>query len=319
MGRSRLLRRHRPPAVRHGSPGRGRVPRHVRRSRSRRPPRGTAPDRGEGPREEPRRTVDQPARQRRSARGSSPPRRPTYSPAGAGPGATRADHLVTGEWNVPGVEDPAWRTPAASTRKRALMAAVAAAAAGTAVAGSIVAFDTKDRVVTGTAPSSAVSASPLHGASAATDSSSIPAEAMTATPVDARTVRVPTDPLAGVPDPAYTRSGDETQPHPDEWRTSATMRQSSGAGGRAVDPRPDDIHAGHEGHGLHEAHGHVQPARADPDRDRRAGPPTPRPLPGSVPPGRADGRVHRARTPPQERPHDLAVRPLLGLLEDIRR
>ncbi|WP_328619786.1 serine/threonine-protein kinase [Streptomyces sp. NBC_00354] len=142
--------------------------------------------------------------------------------AGAGPGATRADHLVTGEWNVPGVEDPAWRTPAASTRKRALMAAVAAAAAGTAVAGSIVAFDTKDRVVTGTAPSSAVSASPLHGASAATDSSSIPAEAMTATPVDARTVRVPTDPLAGVPDPAYTRSGDETQPHPDEWRTSAT-------------------------------------------------------------------------------------------------
>ncbi|MFE6843453.1 serine/threonine-protein kinase [Streptomyces sp. NPDC057686] len=142
--------------------------------------------------------------------------------ADAGPGATSADLLVSDGWSVPDAEDRAWRTPAASTRKRALMAAVAAAAAGAAVAGGIVAFDTGDRGAAGTGPRSAVGSTPLHGGP-----SSVPAGAVTASPVDARTVRVPTDPLAGVPDPAYTRSGDETQPQPGEWRTSTT----------AADPR----------------------------------------------------------------------------------
>ncbi|MGW0735556.1 hypothetical protein [Streptomyces sp. NPDC002851] len=39
-------------------------------------------------------------------------------------------------------------------------------------------------------------------------------------PADPRTVQVPTDPLAGVLNPAYTRSDDLSQPHPDEWRAS---------------------------------------------------------------------------------------------------
>ncbi|MCM9083200.1 serine/threonine protein kinase [Streptomyces spororaveus] len=133
---------------------------------------------------------------------------------------TTVRDFVATEWHVPGAEDPAWQAPAASARKRTLIVLVAAAATGAAVAGGIVAFDSKGQVDQDANSKGTVSSAAPSGRPAAATASATTGEIRTVPPVDPRTIKVPMDPLAGVPNPAYTRAGDESQPHPDTWRTS---------------------------------------------------------------------------------------------------
>ncbi|MCJ0874309.1 hypothetical protein [Streptomyces sp. AP-93] len=141
-----------------------------------------------------------------------------------------APDFVATEWHVPSVEDPAWQDPTASDRKRPLIVFVAAAAAGAAIAAGILAFDAKGQVDPDAKSKSTVSPAAPSGTPAAITASISPGATRTAPPVDPRTIRIPMDPLAGVPHPAYTRAGDESQPHPNEWRTST----------RAVTPEEQD-------------------------------------------------------------------------------
>ncbi|MFD3970005.1 hypothetical protein [Streptomyces cyaneofuscatus] len=139
--------------------------------------------------------------------------------ADTAPAPTEAGTVVAA-WQVPEVEDPAWRVPAAPARRRALTVLVAAAVIG-AVVGGVAALDTGNRADTGTAskgadtPPAAPSGEPApHSASA------VPRVGGSTAPADPRSVRVPTDPLAGIPHPAYTRADDDAQPAPEEWRAS---------------------------------------------------------------------------------------------------
>ncbi|MFF8837297.1 serine/threonine protein kinase [Streptomyces sp. NPDC015130] len=145
-----------------------------------------------------------------------------------GPEPTRISDRLTAAWNLPSMDDPAWSLPAPPRRKRALMTAAVTAIAVTAVSGGIVAFYTSgDRAhvtltpdrTTPSTPSTEISA-PISASG--TTASGTPAKTTVAPAVDPRTIRIPKDPLAGVANPAYTRAGDETQPHPDEWRASTT-------------------------------------------------------------------------------------------------
>ncbi|MGW1818512.1 serine/threonine protein kinase [Streptomyces sp. NPDC002125] len=132
---------------------------------------------------------------------------------------------LTTAWNLPSLEDPAWSLPAPSKRRRALVAATVTAVAITAASGGIVVYNSDDRAdvsltsvpAAPSTPSTEISA-PISapGATAA----GTPAVTASTPVVDPRTTRIPKDPLAGVANPAYTRSGDETQPLAGEWSAS---------------------------------------------------------------------------------------------------
>lgn len=125
---------------------------------------------------------------------------------------TRTGNPAGSAWDVPGGDDPAWHPPAPSTRRRTLLAVVAGAAVGIAAVGGFVALGAGDgRAGPSAAARGAARSAPLSRGSAA------PADATRTPPADPRTAGVPADPLAGVADPAYTRSGDGAQPSPDEW------------------------------------------------------------------------------------------------------
>jgi eukaryotic-like serine/threonine-protein kinase len=153
-------------------------------------------------------------------------------PAGGVPEPTLVGALISAEWDVPSVADPSWPLPvaaplAAPRRRRALMLA-AVAVAGAAVAGAVYALGPLDSrgadagggtggaaKGTGAVTSPSPSARTSGGRPAAS-----PAAATPSAPADPRTVRIPVDPLAGVPAPAYTASGDQEQPGAARWRES---------------------------------------------------------------------------------------------------
>ncbi|MFJ6016694.1 serine/threonine protein kinase [Streptomyces sp. NPDC092952] len=147
--------------------------------------------------------------------------------ATADPGPTRiGDHLTTA-WNLPSVEDPAWSLPKPSRRRRALMAAATAIAVAAASGGIAASYTSGDRAEVALTSDRTTPATPSAKTSApvsasATTASGPPAETTSTPAIDPRTIRIPKDPLAGVANPAYRRSDDETQPHPDEWRASTT-------------------------------------------------------------------------------------------------
>ncbi|MET7617392.1 serine/threonine-protein kinase [Streptomyces sp. NPDC005408] len=148
---------------------------------------------------------------------------------GAGPAPTWVGELVTSQWDMPPLDDPTWQPPPPSSSKRTITSVLVAAAVVGGVAGGALAFPIDStgggtgEATTEPVRSSDTTARPLG-----------PARTGSATaeqPVDPRTVTVPTDPLAGVSSPAYTRAGDESQPHPDEWRasTGASSREERDA------------------------------------------------------------------------------------------
>ncbi|MGA5068288.1 serine/threonine protein kinase [Streptomyces exfoliatus] len=144
-----------------------------------------------------------------------------------GSNPTLISDLVASQWHVPVPDDPAWPRPVRPVRGRVVTAAVACAAvavlgglaAYAAVAGPGDANLAREAPASSSRPSDEISKRSTPPTTATTDL----ATPMTPEPpVDPRTIRVPTDPLVGVPHPAYSRAGDETQPHPDEWWTSTT-------------------------------------------------------------------------------------------------
>ncbi|MFB7938803.1 serine/threonine protein kinase [Streptomyces sp. NPDC056049] len=147
--------------------------------------------------------------------------------ATAEPELTRTSGRLTTEWNLPGMEDPAWSLPTPPRRKRALITAASIAIA-VAVSGGIVAlYNSNDPADAGLTPAHASPSTISTEISApisapGTTSAGRLTETPSAPPVDPRTIRIPKDPLAAASNPAYTRAGDETQPHPDEWSASTT-------------------------------------------------------------------------------------------------
>ncbi|MEW2513948.1 serine/threonine-protein kinase [Streptomyces sp. NPDC046870] len=147
---------------------------------------------------------------------------------GDGPAPTRVGELVTAVWEIPTVDDPAWHSPSAPSRRRTVTTVLVAAAVIGALAGGALALpaafsDDADQGGARDAVASRPTASPARHTGGTTGPSRTPGPAAaTRTADDARGIRVPTDPLAGVADPAFTRAGDEAQPSDDEWRASTT-------------------------------------------------------------------------------------------------
>lgn len=141
---------------------------------------------------------------------------------------TLIGELVTAQWSVPVPEDPSWPPSAfvreGSSRRRVVVAVVVAAAVVGASAGGALAFRHGGRHATG--HSATAASTPAVGAHASSATSGRTATAVPGTNVtgqtvsDPRSVPVPSDPLAGVADPAFNRSEDETQPVPGEWSAS---------------------------------------------------------------------------------------------------
>ncbi|WP_307787089.1 serine/threonine-protein kinase [Streptomyces musisoli] len=147
---------------------------------------------------------------------------------GDGPAPTRIGELVTAVWEMPAVDDPTWHAPSLPSRRRTVTTVLVAAAVIGALAGGALALpaafpDGGDRGGARAATAGRTTASPARHAGGATGPVGTPGPAAaTRTAADPRGVRVPTDPLAGVAHPAFTRAGDEAQPSDDEWRASTT-------------------------------------------------------------------------------------------------
>ncbi|MGW4599721.1 protein kinase domain-containing protein [Streptomyces sp. NPDC004457] len=145
---------------------------------------------------------------------------------GDAPAPTRVGELVTAVWEIPAVDDPTWHAPSARSRRRTVTTVLVAAAVIGALAGGALAFpaafpDDADRGGARDAVAGPSAASPARHTGGATGPAATPGPAVaTHTADDARGIRVPTDPLADVADPAFTRAGDEAQPSDDEWRAS---------------------------------------------------------------------------------------------------
>ncbi|WP_326589661.1 serine/threonine protein kinase [Streptomyces sp. NBC_01294] len=147
-------------------------------------------------------------------------------PTDAGPEPTRVGALVAEEWRVPPVDDPAWPAPPGRPWRRKAAGVLAAAAVVGGITGGALAFPTNgsgDRTAGAAQTPGASSGSPSGTSPSAPDQAADPAgtsgEANTPT-ADPRGVRAPADPLAGIPNPAYTRADDTTQPHDGEWAAS---------------------------------------------------------------------------------------------------
>ncbi|WP_406840940.1 serine/threonine protein kinase [Streptomyces sp. AHU1] len=167
--------------------------------------------------------------------------------AEAGNTPTLAGTPVTAQWSVPIPEDPSWTSAAlireSSSRRRVVVAVVVAAAVVGASAGGALAFRNSTDHATGHSTTAASApAVGTHPSGAATGQTSTPVVGTDVTGQavsDPRSVPVPSDPLAGVADPAFTRSDDETQPVPGEWSTSrkadgTTEQEAAIAIGRQV-------------------------------------------------------------------------------------
>ncbi|MGQ4383477.1 serine/threonine-protein kinase [Streptomyces sp. SAS_270] len=143
---------------------------------------------------------------------------------GGGLEPTRVGELVTAAWNMPTLDDPTWHAPSSSSsfRRRTVTTVVVAAAVLGGITGGIVAFPTSgDSSGASKSTAGKTTASPAAGAHGTAQRSETDAPGTaTESPVDPRKAVVPADPLAGVPNPAFTRAGDESQPTSDEWRAS---------------------------------------------------------------------------------------------------
>ncbi|MET8586057.1 serine/threonine-protein kinase [Streptomyces collinus] len=136
---------------------------------------------------------------------------------------TRVAEAVMAQWEVPTLDDPRWHAPARSSRRRTVAVVLVAAAVAGGLVGTVVALPGTGgghpRAGGGAtdpataSPAGQASATVRSGASAATGGTTEPA-------ADPRRALVPSDPLAGVAHPAFTRAGDETQPTDAEWRSS---------------------------------------------------------------------------------------------------
>ncbi|MGW6745587.1 serine/threonine-protein kinase [Streptomyces sp. NPDC055025] len=135
---------------------------------------------------------------------------------------TLVGDLIEAEWEMPTLDDPTWYVPRLSSRKRTVIAVITAAAVIGGIAGGTLAFPSKGGSAgrtTTARPTLPVSASP-YPVSADPHPTSVAQS--TGTPT-ARSVQ---DALASVPNPAYTRSDDETQPEPGEWAMSTRAETS---------------------------------------------------------------------------------------------
>ncbi|MFI1443688.1 serine/threonine-protein kinase [Streptomyces fructofermentans] len=149
--------------------------------------------------------------------------------ARAGHEAAAMQELVTAQWCVPAWQEDTWPRAAGGTGRRSRHRAVAAVLATAAVAGMCVGGvlalrpDGGGPAKDGGAPArSAGSGTKERASGAAGGQSAAPGgDARGRQDTDPRTVAVPTDPLAGVADPAFTRTGDEDQPAPGEWNASS--------------------------------------------------------------------------------------------------
>ncbi|MEV6054340.1 protein kinase [Streptomyces sp. NPDC052107] len=153
---------------------------------------------------------------------------------------TRVGELVTAQWHIPAPDDPTWHAPVPPSRRRTLLAVLAAAAVLGAAVGGVLAVrpgghgDGDGKAAAGRAiagPAGASTAPPADATAFGATPTGTPEEARES-PSDPRRIPVPVDPLAGVADPAFTRAGDESEPTSDEWRASAV---ASTAQERAVD------------------------------------------------------------------------------------
>ncbi|MEU6089554.1 serine/threonine-protein kinase [Streptomyces sp. NPDC047085] len=133
---------------------------------------------------------------------------------------------VAAQWEMPTLDDPRWHPPSSPTRKRTVITALVAAAVVGGIAGGALAFpgvggDRARAAKAGPTGGGTASTTVTHEDGATPGAATATTPAGTAEPVtDPRRAAVPTDPLAGVTDPAFTRAGDETQPGDDEWRIS---------------------------------------------------------------------------------------------------
>ncbi|MGW4758243.1 serine/threonine-protein kinase [Streptomyces chartreusis] len=156
-----------------------------------------------------------------------------HTAAEAGSTPTLIGELVTAQWSVPAPDDFPWPQPVAapekSSRSRALVAVlVTAAVVGAGVGGAMALRHDGGPATSGSknASSAAAAEDGDPGTAAGLTSSTEPGTDLTGQAVsDPRTVPVPANPLAGVANPAFTRSDDETQPVPGEWSAS---REASG-------------------------------------------------------------------------------------------
>ncbi|MET8028939.1 serine/threonine protein kinase [Streptomyces avermitilis] len=156
---------------------------------------------------------------------------------GGGLEPTRVGELLTAEWNIPTLDDPTWHAPASRSRRRAMTTVLVAAAVFGGIAGGVLAFPTsgnssgEDTTTAGRTTVGRTTAYPATGANGtAQRSEAAEPGGATETPVDPRRARVPADPLAEVPNPAFTRAGDESQPTSDEWSTSTVASTSEEKG-----------------------------------------------------------------------------------------
>ncbi|GHD86118.1 serine/threonine-protein kinase [Streptomyces naganishii] len=169
---------------------------------------------------------------------------------------TRVGELVAAEWEMPTLDDPAWHAPApapasapvpdpavgraaglAASRRRTVVTVLAVAAVLGAAAGGVMALpalghgggaDRGAKAASGPATAGSPAA-PVDGTARSASGASAAPRASAEPAGDPRSAAVPTDPLAGVPDPAYTRSADQDQPTDAEWAASA---RASDAGER---------------------------------------------------------------------------------------
>ncbi|MER5435867.1 protein kinase [Streptomyces sp. NPDC002588] len=150
-----------------------------------------------------------------------------HTAAEAGSASTLIGELVTAQWSVPTPEEFPWPLPAApekSSRHRALAAVLVTAAVVGASVGGVMAFrhdESPETSASENAPSAAATKDRDPGTTASSTPSTVPGTDVTGQAAsDPRTIPVPTDPLAGVANPAFTRADDETQPVPGEWSAS---------------------------------------------------------------------------------------------------
>ncbi len=137
---------------------------------------------------------------------------------GTAPEPTRVGELVTAQWDMPPLDDPAWHLPPTRSRRRTVATVLAAAV----VVGGIVGGALTLPLDTESTTHDTADAQATPGGSSAPRTGPAPSSTGTGEQpsADPRTVGIPKDPLLGVPDPAYTRADDPAQPRYDEWTRS---------------------------------------------------------------------------------------------------
>lgn len=145
-------------------------------------------------------------------------------PVPTGMEPTLVGGLIEAEWHMPTLDDPAWQIRRPSSRKRAVITAIVIGSVVGGVAGGALAFPSSHGSTDkSTTARSTMPASPGRTPSTDSNSSTTPAARTGAPTTPPRSVK---DALASVPDPAYTRSEDETQPMPGEWAASTRAETS---------------------------------------------------------------------------------------------